>query len=184
MMKTIRIGTRGSKLALYQANLTKHALEESFNEFQFQIVVIKTKGDKILNVPLANIGDKGLFTKELEAALFDGEIDLAVHSLKDMPTELPAGLQLGAVLKRAEVRDCLVSNYPIKIQDLSDKTVIGTSSLRRKAQLLKINKNIKIVEIRGNVNTRIRKMEAGACDAMVMASAGLQRLGQIGRAHV
>ncbi len=177
MREIVRIGTRGSKLALFQANQVKSELEKEFNHLHFQIVVIKTKGDKILDVPLSKIGDKGLFTKELETSLFDNEIDVAVHSLKDMPTELPDGLQIGAVLKRAEVRDCLVSDRPVTIHELPDNTVIGTSSLRRKAQLLRINPNFRFVELRGNVNTRIRKMKESACSAMVMASAGLQRLG-------
>ncbi len=177
MNKVVRIGTRGSKLALFQAYKVKEDLENFFNSIQFEIIIIKTKGDKILDVPLANIGDKGLFTKELENALYSNEIDLAVHSLKDLPTTFPEGLQLGAVLERGEFRDCLVSSSPVKLSELTDKMVIATSSLRRKAQLLKINKNFKIIDIRGNVNTRIRKMEEGYCDVMVMASAGLQRLG-------
>lgn len=177
MDQTIRIGTRGSQLALYQANVVKEELERKFPDHHFQIVVIKTKGDKILDVPLSKIGDKGLFTKELEVAMFDNEIDMAVHSLKDLPTSFPEGVVLGAVLKRGEVRDALISCSKRSLQDLTTDDVIATSSLRRKAQLLRINKNFKIVEIRGNVNTRIRKMEEGYCTVMVMAGAGLQRLG-------
>jgi len=177
MAKTIRIGTRGSQLAIYQANVVKEALEEKFPELHFQIVVIKTKGDKILDVPLSKIGDKGLFTKELETAMFENETDMAVHSLKDLPTRFPEGVVLGAVLKRGEIRDALISSTKRRLQDLTPDDIIATSSLRRKAQLLRINKNFNIVEIRGNVNTRIRKMEEGYCTVMVMAGVGLQRLG-------
>ena len=177
MEQTIKIGTRGSQLALYQANVVKEELEQKFPEIRFQIVVIKTKGDKILDVPLSKIGDKGLFTKELEIAMFEHEIDMAVHSLKDLPTRFPEGVVLGAVLRRGEVRDALISSTKRKLSDLTTDDVIATSSLRRKAQLLRINKEFNIVEIRGNVNTRIRKMEEGYCTVMVMAGAGLQRLG-------
>lgn len=174
--KTIRIGTRGSKLALYQAYTVKEELQQHYPDTEFIIEIIKTKGDKILDVALSKIGDKGLFTKELEEALFDHQIDMAVHSLKDLPTKFPEGAKLGAVLKRGETRDALISTNKRKIKDLTPKDIIATSSLRRKAQLLRINKDFKIVEIRGNVNTRIRKMEEGYCDVMVMAAAGLQRL--------
>lgn len=175
-MQTVRIGTRGSKLALYQAYRVKEELEAHFQDITFVIEIIKTKGDKILDVPLSKIGDKGLFTKELEVAMFNGEIDMAVHSLKDLPTTFPQGAKLGAVLKRGDVRDALISLNNRKLSDLNSEDVIATSSLRRKAQLLRMNKNFKIVEIRGNVNTRIRKMEEGYCNVMVMAAAGLQRL--------
>jgi hydroxymethylbilane synthase len=175
-MQTVRIGTRGSKLALYQAYRVKEELEARCKDIAFEIEIIKTKGDKILDVPLSKIGDKGLFTKELEVAMFKNEIDMAVHSLKDLPTTFPEGAKLGAVLKRGDVRDALISLNKRKLSDLTTDDVIATSSLRRKAQLLRINKDFKIVEIRGNVNTRIRKMEEGYCDVMVMAAAGLQRL--------
>lgn len=177
MKNNIRIGTRGSQLALYQANHTKEKLLEKFPDAIVDIVVIKTKGDKILDVALSKIGDKGLFTKEIETALIAGEVDIAVHSLKDLPTSLPEGLQLGAVLERAEFRDALVSKDRRKLNELTPGDTIATSSLRRKAGLLHINKNFKIVDIRGNVNTRLQKMEEGYCDAMIMAAAGLQRLG-------
>ncbi len=176
MKQTVRIGTRGSKLALYQAYRVKEELEIHYPDIVFEIVIIKTKGDKILDVPLSKIGDKGLFTKDLEIAMFNNEIDMAVHSLKDLPTTFPEGAQLGAVLKRGDVRDALISSNNRKINDLTSDDVIATSSLRRKAQLLRINKDFKIVEIRGNVNTRIRKMQEGFCNVMVMAAAGLQRL--------
>ena len=172
----IRIGTRGSKLALYQAYCVQSELQKHFPDFSFNIEIIKTKGDKILDVALSKIGDKGLFTKEMEESLFNREIDMAVHSLKDLPTKFPKGVTLGAVLKRGEIRDALVTLDGRKIKDLTPDDVIATSSLRRKAQLFRINKDLKIIEIRGNVNTRIRKMEEGYCTAMIMAAAGLQRL--------
>lgn len=175
--KIIKIGTRGSQLALYQANKVKAELEAAFSNYTFELEIIKTKGDKILDVALSKIGDKGLFTKELEVVLLSGGIDLAVHSLKDMPTQFPEGTKLGAVLERADRRDALVNDKGLKISDLTPSHVIATSSLRRKAQLLNINPSLNIVDIRGNVNTRLKKMEEGYCDVMIMAAAGLQRLG-------
>lgn len=177
MTNSIKIATRGSKLALYQANKVKEELETKIPGKSFEIKIIKTKGDKILDVALSKIGDKGLFTKELETSLLAGETDLAVHSLKDIPTELPQGLMLGGVLERAEFCDALVSKNGKKLYDLDETDVIATSSLRRKAQLLHINPKLKIVDIRGNVDTRLQKMNDGYCTAMIMASAGLQRLG-------
>lgn len=174
--KTVKIGTRGSQLALFQAELTKTKLLEKFPGIEVEIVIIKTKGDKILNVALSKIGDKGLFTKEIETALLAGEVNVAVHSLKDLPTALPEGLKLGAVLERAEFRDALVSKDGRKLHELTENDIIATSSLRRKASLLRYNKNFQIVDIRGNVNTRLQKMTDGYCDAMIMAAAGLQRL--------
>ncbi len=173
---TIKIGTRGSKLALYQAFLVQEELQKHYPDTTFIIEIIKTKGDQILDVALSKIGDKGLFTKEMETALFNGEIDMAVHSLKDLPTRFPEGAMLGAVLKRGDIRDALISLDGRKVKDLTSDDVIATSSLRRKAQLLRINPDFKIIEIRGNVNTRIRKMQEGYCNVMVMAGAGLQRL--------
>lgn len=177
MKKTIRIGTRGSQLALYQAKKVKATLENIFPELQVELKIIKTKGDKILDVALSKIGDKGLFTKEIENELIDRSVDLAVHSLKDLPTKLPDGLKLGAVLERGEFRDALVSKNGKKLADLKAGDVVATSSLRRIAGLLKINNQIIIKDIRGNVNSRLQKMEDGYCDAMIMAAAGLQRLG-------
>ncbi|MDA3952386.1 MAG: hydroxymethylbilane synthase [Bacteroidales bacterium] len=174
--QNIKIGTRGSQLALYQAYRTRNELSAAFPEYNIEIEIIKTKGDKILDVALSKIGDKGLFTKELETALIDGRVDMAVHSLKDLPTNLPEKLCLGGVLERGEFRDALVSKNGKKLSELTSNDVIATSSLRRAAQLLKLNPNFKIVDIRGNVNTRLKKMEDGHCDAMVMAAAGLQRL--------
>ncbi|MCG8581833.1 MAG: hydroxymethylbilane synthase [Bacteroidales bacterium] len=174
---TIRIGTRGSKLALYQANLVKSKLEQAFPDKTFEIVIISTKGDKILDVALSKIGDKGLFTKELEHALFNDEVDMCVHSLKDLPTVFPEGAQLGAILERAEYRDAWVSKEGILLEDMGESHTVATSSLRRKAQVHRLNPKVKVVDIRGNVDTRIKKMNDGHCDAMVMAGAGLIRLG-------
>lgn len=177
MKKHIKIGTRGSQLALYQAKKVKSTLESLFPELLVELEIIKTKGDKILDVALSKIGDKGLFTKEIENALIDGSVDIAVHSLKDLPTKLPEGLQLGAVLERGEFRDALVSKNGKKLSELSAGDVVATSSLRRQAGLMKLNNQLIIKDIRGNVNSRLQKMEDGYCDAMIMAAAGLQRLG-------
>lgn len=177
MKKHIKIGTRGSQLALYQAKKVKSTLEELFPDLLVELEIIKTKGDKILDVALSKIGDKGLFTKEIENALIDGSVDIAVHSLKDLPTKLPEGLQLGAVLERGEFRDALVSKKGKKLSELSAGDVVATSSLRRQAGLMKMNNQLVIKDIRGNVNSRLQKMEDGYCDAMIMAAAGLQRLG-------
>jgi len=177
MKNTIRIGTRGSQLALYQAEKVKSTLQDVFPALEVELVIIKTKGDKILDVALSKIGDKGLFTKEIENALLDGSVDIAVHSLKDLPTKLPDGLKLGAVLERGEFRDALVSLSGKTLSTLKAGDVVATSSLRRIAGLLKINNRLVIKDIRGNVNSRLQKMENGYCDAMIMAAAGLQRLG-------
>lgn len=172
----IRIGTRGSKLALYQAERVKKELQEVNSGLQVEIVIIKTKGDKILDTALSKIGDKGLFTKEIEVSLINNEVDIAVHSLKDLATEMPQELQLTAVLKRGEYRDALVHKKGKKLNELDSSDIIATSSLRRIAGLKKIYPNITIVDIRGNVNTRLEKMHNGHCDGMIMAAAGLQRL--------
>ncbi len=172
----IIIGTRGSKLALYQAHKVKSQIESTFSSIEVEIKIIKTKGDKILDVALSKIGDKGLFTKELEVALLQKEIDCAVHSLKDLPTQLPEEFCVSAVLERADYRDAFVSKNGLKLTDLTKEHTVATSSLRRIAGLKRINPYVKIVDIRGNVNTRLQKMEDGLCDAMIMATAGLQRL--------
>ncbi|MBN2167424.1 MAG: hydroxymethylbilane synthase [Marinilabiliaceae bacterium] len=174
---TIRIGTRGSKLALYQAKLVKSELEKIYTNISFEIEIITTKGDKILDVALSKIGDKGLFTKEIEIALFQGNIDMAVHSLKDLPTILSDEAELGAILKRAEFRDALVSKNGLRIEQLTSNHKLATSSLRRKAQVHRINPHVQVIDIRGNVDTRLRRMNEGYCDAMIMAGAGLIRLG-------
>ncbi|MFO7922398.1 MAG: hydroxymethylbilane synthase [Bacteroidales bacterium] len=175
--RIIKIGTRGSNLALYQAEQVREKIREHFPDTGTEIVIIKTKGDKILDVALSKIGDKGLFTKELERSLINGEVDMAVHSLKDLPTELPDSFRVGAVLERGDFRDALVSAGHKKISELNAGTVIGTSSLRRQAGLLNFNKDLRVVDIRGNVNTRLQKMKEGHCDAIVVAAAGLIRLG-------
>lgn len=174
--RKITIGTRGSKLALYQAYKVKSVIETISPSIKTDIKIIKTKGDKILDIALSKIGDKGLFTKELEVALLNNEIDMAVHSLKDLPTELPEEFCLGAVLERADFRDALVSKNGERLAELTPDHKIATSSLRRIAGLKKVNPNFTIIDIRGNVNTRLQKMEDGYCDAMIMASAGLKRL--------
>lgn len=174
---TIRIGTRGSKLALYQANLVKSKLEKAFPDRSFELVIISTKGDKILDVALSKIGDKGLFTKELENSLFANEVDLCVHSLKDMPTVFPEGTQLGAILERAEYKDAWVSKDGLGLEEMNESHKVATSSLRRIAQVKRINPKVQVVDIRGNVDTRLKKMRDGHCDAMIMAGAGLIRLG-------
>jgi hydroxymethylbilane synthase len=177
MKKKIKIGTRGSKLALYQARRTQAELRKHFPELEVELEIIHTKGDKVLDVALSKIGDKGLFTKEIEQDLLDGHIDLAVHSMKDLPTVFPDNLKLGAVLERGEARDALVSTNGRKLSELTEKDAIATSSVRRRAQLLKINPNFNIIDIRGNVDTRLKKWRSGYCTAMIMAAAGLQRLG-------
>ena len=177
MISKLVIGTRGSKLALYQANLVKSKLETAYPTLEVVINIIKTKGDKILDIALSKIGDKGFFTKEIQDALYKKEVDIAVHSLKDLPTELPKGTQLGAILERTNHRDVLVSINGKKLTDFTSDDKIATSSLRRKSQLIQINKEVQVVEIRGNVDTRIRKMYNGHCQGMIMAAAGIERLG-------
>lgn len=171
----ITIGTRGSQLALAQANEVKQRLEEGYPDLKVELKIIKTKGDKRLDLSLNASGDKGLFTKELEYALMAGEIDCAVHSLKDLPVELTEGTLLSAILPREDSRDALLGQY--SFGDLPEGAVVGTSSPRRAAQLLEQRPDLEIKEIRGNVETRIAKLKAGEYDAIVMATAGLKRLG-------
>ncbi|TCO06135.1 hydroxymethylbilane synthase [Natronoflexus pectinivorans] len=175
--RTIKIGTRGSQLALWQAREVEKELQIAHPHIETEIVVIKTKGDIILDVALSKIGDKGLFTKEIELALLNGDIHMAVHSLKDMPTELPKDLMLAGVLKRGEVRDVFISRDGKPLSEFTPNDKIATSSLRRQAQLLHYNPAFNIVDIRGNVNSRIEKMNNGHCDALIMAGAGITRLG-------
>ena len=170
--RVLRIGSRGSKLALWQAEWVKARLEEQGEACRIEI--IKTTGDKILDVPLARIGGKGLFTKEIEEALLDGQIDLAVHSLKDLPTELPSGLTVASIPQREDPRDAVVG---ATLAALPHGARVGTSSLRRSAQLRALRPDLEIADIRGNVDTRLRKQQEGQYDALVMASAGLTRLG-------
>ena len=174
---TIIIGTRSSKLALWQADYVAARLREAYPELTVEKRLMTTKGDKILDAPLAKIGGKGLFTKELEQAMLAGEIDLAVHSLKDMPTEVPEGLAIAAITKRADPGDAFVSNRYASLAALPAGAAIGTSSLRRRAQLLHARPDLTIRDLRGNVNTRLAKLDAGEYDAAVLAVAGLKRLG-------
>ncbi len=175
--KKIIIGTRGSELALWQTNFVKSILQKKFPFLQIEIEIVKTKGDKILDVPLAKIGDKGLFTKELEIKLIDGEIDLAVHSLKDLETKINEKLTIGAVTKRHKVNDVLIARKKgITLRNLPSNGKIGTGSLRRKAQLLHINPAFQIFDLRGNVPTRIQKFFDSDWDAIILARAGVERL--------
>lgn len=173
-----RIGTRGSPLALAQAHETRSRLSTAFDlpEDAFEIVVIKTTGDKILDRPLGEIGGKGLFTKEIEDALLGGSIDIAVHSMKDMPVAQPDGLVIDCCLPREDVRDAFLTLDGTELGDLPPGTVVGTSSLRRKAQLLHRRPDLEIVEFRGNVQTRLKKLESGVAIGTFLAMAGLRRL--------
>ncbi len=173
----IRIGTRKSKLALWQSEWVKSQIEKKFPHVRVELVKITTKGDKILDVPLAKIGDKGLFTKEIEEAILRGEVDIAVHSLKDVPTKLPEGLKLMAFSDREDPRDALLSNGRYTLSTLPKGAVVGTSSLRRRAQLKILRPDLKIEDLRGNVDTRIRKLKEGQYDAIILAAAGVKRLG-------
>ena len=177
MKNTIVIGTRSSKLALWQAEYVKGRLEEEYPGLTVELKLMTTKGDKILDAPLAKIGGKGLFTKELEMDMLDGGIDLAVHSLKDMPTELPEGLCLVSITKRFDPGDAVVSPKFKTFDALPCGAKVGTSSLRRKAQLLHARPDLNICDLRGNVNTRLAKLESENFDAIILAVAGLKRLG-------
>ena len=174
---TFIIGTRGSKLALAQAEQVKRELLLAYPDLKVELRIIKTKGDKRLDLSLNASGDKGLFTKELEEALFAGEIDCAVHSLKDLPVELCSGTSLGAILRREQVNDILISLRYKSLAELPNGAIVGTSSPRRAAQLLEQRSDLDIREIRGNVDTRLAKLDNGEYDAIVMAYAGLKRLG-------
>ena len=177
MRKKIVIGTRSSKLALWQADFVADCLRKEYPGLVVEKKLMTTKGDKILDAPLAKIGGKGLFTKELEQEMLEGGIDLAVHSLKDMPTEVPEGLVIAAITKRADPGDAVVSLKYGHFADLPQGAKVGTSSLRRKAQLLHARPDLNIQDLRGNVNTRLRKLEEENFDAIVLAVAGLTRLG-------
>ncbi|PTX54860.1 hydroxymethylbilane synthase [Litoreibacter ponti] len=174
----LKIGTRGSPLALAQAHETRARLMAAFDlpEAAFEIVVIKTTGDAVLDRPLKEIGGKGLFTKEIEEDLLSGAIDIAVHSMKDMPVEQPGGLLLDTYLPREDVRDAFVSRSAASIAELEEGAVVGTSSLRRRAQLLNRRPDLKLVEFRGNVQTRLKKLDAGIARCTFLAMAGLNRL--------
>jgi hydroxymethylbilane synthase len=177
MPGTVRIGTRGSKLALWQAEWVKSHLENLHSGLAVELTIIKTKGDKILDVPLAKVGGKGLFVKEIEAALSSGSIDLAVHSMKDMPAEIPTGLCIGAVPVREVPVDALITRDAQTLETLPRGARIGTSSLRRASQLRRARPDIEIVPLRGNLDTRLRKLDEGQMEAIVLAAAGVRRLG-------
>lgn len=175
--RTLRIATRSSALALWQAEHIKAELERLHDNVTVELVKIKTQGDKILDVPLAKIGGKGLFVKELEEAMLDGRADLAVHSMKDVPMEFPEGLDLVAICEREDPTDAFVSNHYDNIDQLPEGAVVGTASLRRESQLRANRPDLKVHVLRGNVNTRLAKLDAGEYDAIVLASSGLKRLG-------
>ncbi len=176
-MKKIRIGTRGSQLALYQTNLVAGFLRDAKPGLEVEIVTIKTTGDKILDSPLSKIGDKGLFTREIEKAILEREIDCAVHSLKDLPTQLPSGLKIVAFGTREDVRDALIAQDGMKLLELPKGATVATGSLRRRSQLLHLRSDLNLVDIRGNLNTRIRKLKEEGYAGMLLAYAGVKRLG-------
>ncbi len=175
-MKKLVIATRGSALALWQANHIKDCLEAEYPGLTVDLLKIKTKGDKILDVPLAKVGGKGLFVKEIEEALLDGRAQIAVHSMKDVPTELPEGLEVGVIPQREESTDSLLSVKYDGLKGLPKGAVVGTSSLRRQSQLATLRKDLKIESLRGNLDTRVKKLLNGEFDAIVVATAGLNRL--------
>ena len=176
-MKKIIIATRGSALALWQANHIKSLLENQYQDIEIELKIIKTKGDIILDVPLAKVGGKGLFVKEIEDALLSGQADLAVHSMKDVPMVLPQGLILAAIPEREDRYDVFLSKNYTNINELPQNAIVGTSSLRRQAQILALRSDLQIKMLRGNVQTRINKMLAGEYDAIILAAAGIKRLG-------
>jgi len=177
MVQEVRIATRDSALALWQANWVKQKLEELIPDVAFSLVTMKTQGDKILDVALAKIGDKGLFTKELEFALLNGSAELAVHSMKDVPTLLPDGLKMGAIAERHDPRDVLICPQGYTLLTLPAGARVGTSSLRRRAQLAKLRSDLQVLDLRGNLNTRFAKLDRGDYDAMLLAAAGVERMG-------
>jgi hydroxymethylbilane synthase len=180
-MSSIRIGSRGSTLALAQARWVQKQIENNRPDLRVELAIIKTSGDRFVDASLRAIGGKGLFTKEIEDALLRGEIDIAVHSMKDLPTELPPGLVMAAIPEREDPRDVLVSRRGNSLKTLPAGTKIGTGSLRREAQLRHYRRDLYVVPIRGNVDTRLKKLDEGEVDALVMAAAGLNRIGQAGR---
>jgi len=173
----LKIGTRGSQLALFQANWVKDQLVQTHSDLKVTLIKIKTTGDKIQDAPLAKIGGKGLFVKEIEEALIQRKIDLAVHSIKDVPTEFPKGLQLSAVTKREDPRDVLISKDGKMLKDLPQGAKIGTSSLRRQAQLIHFRSDLELIPLRGNLDTRLKKLHTMNLDGIVLAFAGVKRLG-------
>ncbi|GFM36699.1 hydroxymethylbilane synthase [Desulfovibrio psychrotolerans] len=183
-MKNIVIATRGSKLALWQANHIKDCIERQHSgAVSVDLLVLKTKGDIILDVPLAKVGGKGLFVKEIEEALLDGRADLAVHSMKDVPMELPEGLVLGTIPQREDASDTFLSVHHDSLDALPQGATVGTSSLRRQSQLLTLRPDLNVVSLRGNVDTRLRKLMENQFDAIIMATSGLKRLGLTAPRH-
>jgi hydroxymethylbilane synthase len=180
-LKTLRIATRSSPLALWQAEEVSRRLKSLYPELDVQLVTMKTKGDKILDAPLAKVGGKGLFVKELEAGMLAGEADIAVHSMKDVPVEFPEGLELSLIMQREDPRDAFVSNRYENLSEMPDGALVGTSSLRRQTQIREGYPELKIDWLRGNVNTRLKKLDDGGFDAIILAAAGLKRLGFEGR---
>lgn len=176
-MNLVRIATRKSALALWQANFVKAELEAAHPGLQVELVPMSTQGDKILDTPLAKIGGKGLFVKELETAMLEGRADIAVHSMKDVPVDFPEGLMLHTICQREDPRDAFVSNTYQQLADLPQGAVVGTSSLRRQCQIKAMRPDLQIKDLRGNVNTRLAKLDVGEFDAIILASAGLIRLG-------
>jgi hydroxymethylbilane synthase len=177
MQEILRIATRQSPLALWQAHYVKAALTLAQPGLRVDIVGMTTRGDKILDTPLAKIGGKGLFVKELETALLQGEADIAVHSMKDVPMEFPQGLELGVICEREDPRDAFVSNRFKSLEQLPLGARLGTSSLRRQCQMRALRPDLEVLDLRGNVNTRLRKLDEGQYDAIILAAAGLKRLG-------
>ncbi len=177
MGRTLRIGSRGSRLALWQAAFIRSLIENKFPKIKIELSQIRTTGDKNLDLPLSKIGGKEVFVKEIEEALLRDEIDVAVHSMKDLPTFLPEGLVIGAAAQRHDPRDALVSNRDIKLYELPKGAKVGTSSLRRQAQILHLRPDLQIVPLRGNVDTRLRKLKTEGLDSVVLALAGLERMG-------
>ncbi len=177
MKKIIKIGTRASLLAVTQSTWVKNQIKAQYPDTTVELVKITTKGDKILDVPLAKVGGKGLFVKEIEDALLDGRVDLAVHSMKDVPTDLPDGLHVAVIPPRETALDAFISVRHNTLEELPAGATIGTSSLRRKAQLAALRPDLKIEDLRGNLDTRLRKLDEGQYDAIILAGAGLNRLG-------
>jgi len=180
-MNRLRLGSRGSALALAQSNWVKEQIEAHYPDLEVELSIIKTSGDRHLDRPIAAVGDKGVFTKEIEDALLHHAIDAAVHSMKDLPTDLPKGLTIAAVPVREDARDVLVTRRGLKLADLTLGALVATGSLRRQAQLLHYRSDLVVTPIRGNVDTRLRKLDDGAADGLIMAAAGLKRIGRAAR---
>ena len=178
MIEKVRIGTRGSKLALWQANSVKERIEEGYSKVTVEIITIKTTGDKIQDVALAKVGGKGLFVKEIEEALLDRRIDVAVHSAKDVPAKLADSLHIAAITEREDPRDVMISGRWKNFTELPHEARVGTSSLRRQAQLLHARPDLKMMILRGNLDTRLRKLKEDRLDAIIVAASGVIRLGE------